>query len=138
MGVSDREYLEICFKAAATIGTCSSCAMWSTDDDGDGRGCCAILVNNPAARGWRTLPRDVCIKWEPSMNTPKPVIKAVCTQPKVAYRIEVDGRPIASALAFSNGTWGLFSLNEETRLSPCHFRNPRAVAAEAKRLGMDT
>ncbi len=46
------------------VGTCSLCRYWSEDDSGDGRGCCAILLNDEKARGWRTLPTDTCVHYD--------------------------------------------------------------------------
>jgi hypothetical protein len=43
---------------------CETCRWWSEDDDGDGRGACTILLNDVAARGWRTMPDYRCSKWE--------------------------------------------------------------------------
>jgi len=45
---------------------CATCAWYSEDDDGDGHGCCPILLNDPEARGWRTLPSHSCDQWLPS------------------------------------------------------------------------
>lgn len=35
-------------------------------------------------------------------------IKAVCATPKVAYRLEYQGRTLGFALSLSNGLWSLF------------------------------
>ena len=39
---------------------CETCGWWSGDDDGDGRGCCALRLNDPECRDWRTRPDDGC------------------------------------------------------------------------------
>jgi hypothetical protein len=44
--------------------TCAACMWWAQDDDGDGLGACAVLLNDPEARGWRTLPDYGCERWE--------------------------------------------------------------------------
>lgn len=46
------------------VVTCEACSWWSKDDDGDGLGSCAILLNDPAARGWRTEARGSCVVWD--------------------------------------------------------------------------
>lgn len=67
-------------------------------------------------------------------DTPVPptTIKAVCVARGKAYRLERDGRPVGMALAFANGRWGLFDLNEK-RLSPIGFGCPKDVARAAQR-----
>lgn len=65
----------------------------------------------------------------------RPVVKAVCYDPGKVYRIEADGRLIAMALAFANGTWRLFGLDDRQIGGHC-FRTPQMVAVEAERLGM--
>jgi hypothetical protein len=75
------------------------------------------------------------------MSQDQTTVRAVCALPKVAYRIEAGGRPIAMALAMAlamaDGTWMLHDM-EERRLSPIHYRTPQMVATAAKRLGMHT
>lgn len=48
-------------------------------------------------------------------------IKAVCSLPKTAYRLERGGEVVATVRAMSNGTWGLFSPDESKRLSRVTF-----------------
>lgn len=50
---------------------CFSCRYWSEDDDGDGRGCCAVLLNEQSAMGWRTLPGHICVDWFPAKTKPE-------------------------------------------------------------------
>jgi hypothetical protein len=47
-----------------TAQTCAECLHWSEDDDGDGRGCCAVKLNDFTARGWRTTPDFTCLEWK--------------------------------------------------------------------------
>jgi hypothetical protein len=44
--------------------SCAHCRHWSMDDDPDGRSTCLLALNDPAARGWRTLPDCSCNRWE--------------------------------------------------------------------------
>ncbi len=74
----------------------------------------------------------------PSDPLRQATIKAVCVSAKSIYRIEADGRPIAMAIAFGNGTWGLFDVEGEEALSPLRYRTPQMAATAAKRLGMHT
>ena len=46
-----------------TVTACVTCRHFSEDDDGDGRGCCALALNDPAYRGWRMRPTDSCTDW---------------------------------------------------------------------------
>jgi hypothetical protein len=65
------------------------------------------------------------------------VIKVVCASPKMAYRIEANGKPIAMALALANGRWVLCDMDEH-RISNVSYRTPQMVGTAAKRLGMHT
>lgn len=47
---------------------CVNCRHWSTDDDGDGLGCCALLLNTPGHGGWRTKPDHTCQDWKACAN----------------------------------------------------------------------
>lgn len=42
------------------VTRCGTCSHYSEDDDGDGRGCCAVMLNDPAAVDWRPRPIDGC------------------------------------------------------------------------------
>lgn len=48
---------------------CADCRYWSEDDDGDGRGCCALLLNELYVEGWRTKPTDGCTDFRPAEET---------------------------------------------------------------------
>lgn len=45
------------------VASCGTCFYFSEDDDGDGHGCCALALNDPTSRGWRTRPTDSCTDW---------------------------------------------------------------------------
>jgi hypothetical protein len=49
-------------RAAVKAATCETCRWWSEDDDPDAErmGCCVILLNDPAARGFHTRPGYGC------------------------------------------------------------------------------
>lgn len=64
-------------------------------------------------------------------------IKAVCATPKIAYRLEYQGKTLGFALSLSNGLWSLFDVNE-TRLSKSTWVTPQGVARGAEALGMHT
>lgn len=64
-------------------------------------------------------------------------IKAVCATPKIAYRLEYNGKMLGFALALSNGSWGLFDANH-TRRSKATWVTPQGVAKGAEALGMHT
>jgi hypothetical protein len=64
-------------------------------------------------------------------------VKAVCVDPGRVYRIEANGKPIATALGFSNGMWQLFDTNERC-VHSTKYRTPQMVATAAKRMGMHT
>lgn len=64
-------------------------------------------------------------------------IKAVCATPKIAYRLEYQGRILGFALALTNGLWGLFDANDR-RLSKATWVSPQGVAKGAEALGMHT
>lgn len=64
-------------------------------------------------------------------------IKAVCATPKVAYRLMKGDVLVGMALAYTNGTWGLYSTDEKC-ISAARMKSPQLVAKQAEDLGMGT
>lgn len=53
---------------------CANCAYWSTEGDEDipEDGCCVVKLNDPAVRGYRTVPTDACGDWAGPTDAPMP------------------------------------------------------------------
>lgn len=52
--------------------TCETCRWWSEDDDprAERMGCCVILLNDPSARNFYTLPSATCGEHQPKETQP--------------------------------------------------------------------
>jgi hypothetical protein len=50
---------------------CDTCRWWSEDDDPKPvpMGCCVVLLNDPKARNFYTLPQHVCPEHQPQEPT---------------------------------------------------------------------